>query len=85
MKPVDVKPRTYIDSSKEINNEDAKFNIGDVVRISKNENIFAKRYVPDYSKEEFLMILISRKLQEPFTKKNCKKNNKKQIVKSLEV
>ena len=84
MKPVDVKSSTYIGFSKEIN-EDCKCKIGDLVRISKNENIFAKRYVPDYSKEEFLMILISRKLQEPFTKKNCKKNNKKQIVKSLEV
>ena len=80
MKPVDVKPRTYIDSSKEINNEDAKFNIGDVVRISKNENIFAKRYVPDQSKEEFLMILILKKLLEPFTKKNCKtKTNHKEF------
>ena len=47
MKPVDVKPSTYIGFSKEINNEDRKCKIGDVVRISKNENIFAKRYVPD--------------------------------------
>ena len=34
-KPADVKPSTYIDSSKEINNEDPKFKIGDIVRISK--------------------------------------------------
>ena len=27
MKPVDVKPSTYIDSSKEINDEDPKFKI----------------------------------------------------------
>ena len=42
MKPVDGKPSTYIDSSKEINNKDPKFKIGDIVRISKYENIFAK-------------------------------------------
>ena len=35
MKPVDVKPSIYIDSSKEINNKDPKFKIGDIVRISK--------------------------------------------------
>ena len=35
MKPVDVKSSTYIDSSKEINEEDPKFKIGDIARISK--------------------------------------------------
>ena len=30
MKPADVKWNTYIDSSKEINNKDPKFRIGDV-------------------------------------------------------
>ena len=33
-KPVDVKPSTYIESSKEINYQDPKFRIGDIVRIS---------------------------------------------------
>ena len=47
MKPVDVKSSTYIDSSKEINNKDPKFKIGDIVRISKYKNIFAKGYVPN--------------------------------------
>ena len=42
MQPVDVKPNTYIDSSKEINNENPKFKIVDIVRISKYKNIFAK-------------------------------------------
>ena len=49
MKPVDVKPSTYIDSSKEINDEDPKFKIGGIVRISKYKNIFAKGYVPNWS------------------------------------
>ena len=33
MKPADVKPSAYIDSSKEINDEDPKFEIGHIVRI----------------------------------------------------
>ena len=35
VKPIDVKPNTYIDSRKEINNKDPEFKIGDFVRISK--------------------------------------------------
>ena len=42
MKPVDVKSNTYIDSSKEINNKDPKFKIGDIVTISK-QKYFWKR------------------------------------------
>ena len=42
MKPADVKPRKYIDSSKEINYQDPKFKFGDTVRISKYKNILAK-------------------------------------------
>ena len=49
MKPVDVKLNTYIDSSKEINNKDLTFTIGDIVRISKYRNIFCKRLHPDWS------------------------------------
>ena len=49
MKPVDVKSNTYINSSKEINDEDPKFKIGDIVRISKYKNNFTKGYVPNCS------------------------------------
>ena len=48
MKPVNVKSTAYINSSKEINDEDPKFKIGDVVRISKYKNIFAKGYGPNW-------------------------------------
>ena len=55
-KLVDVKPSIYIDSSKEINNnKDPKFKIGDIVRISKYKNIFAKGYVPNWSEEVFVI------------------------------
>ena len=33
-KPVDVKSNIYINSSKEIDDEDPKFKIGDIIRIS---------------------------------------------------
>ena len=47
MKPVDVELNTYINSTKEIIDEDPKFKIEDIVRISKYKNIFAKVYVPN--------------------------------------
>ena len=47
MKPVDVKSNTYIDSSKEINNKDPAFEMGDIVRILKYKTIFAKDYTPN--------------------------------------
>ena len=55
IKPVDVKLSTYIDSSKKINNEDPEFKIGDIVRTSKYKKIFAKGYIPNWSKEVFVI------------------------------
>ena len=52
-KPIDVKDNTKINTSKEINNKDPKFKVGDYVRISKYKNIFAKRYIPNWSEEVF--------------------------------
>ena len=49
MKPVDKESSTYIDSSLEINDEDPKFKISDIDRISKYKKIFAKGYVPKWS------------------------------------
>ena len=44
MKPVDVKSDTFIESSKEMDNKNPKFKIGDTVRIVKYKNIFTKGY-----------------------------------------
>ena len=44
MKPVDIKPSSYIHSSKEINDKYSKFKIGDIIGISKYKNIFGKVY-----------------------------------------
>ena len=91
MKPADLKSNKYINHSKEINDNDPKFKIGDVVRISKYKKIFAKGHVPNWSEEAFvikklkilflghmlLVILNTKKLMERFTKKNWKKLIKK--------
>ena len=55
MKPIDVKGNTYINASKEINNKDPKFKVGDHVRISKYKNIFAKGYMLHWSEEVFII------------------------------
>ena len=55
LKPADVKSNTYINSSKEINDENPKFIIGDIARISKYKNIFVKDYVPNWSEEVFVI------------------------------
>ena len=82
MKLVDVKLSTLIYSSNKINGKDPKFEIGDIVRISKYETIFTKGYVSNWSKEVLLLVILkAKKLLERFTKKNCKK----QVKKSLEL
>ena len=55
MKPFDVKWNTYINTRKEINDKDPKFKIGDIVRISKQKNILAKGYAPNWSKKVFVI------------------------------
>ena len=55
VKYVDVKSSTHIDSSREFNDKDLKFKVGDIVRTSKYKNIFAKAYVPNWSEEVFVI------------------------------
>ena len=55
VKPVDVKSNTYIGPTKEINNKDPTFKVGDNVRMSKYKNIFAKGYIPNWSGESFVI------------------------------
>ena len=87
MKPVDVKSNAYIKSSKEMNDKNPKFKIGDTVRISKYKNVFYK-FTLQIGLKRFLwlkklkilcrghlllMILMEKKLLEHFTKTNYKK------------
>ena len=99
IKPADVKPNTYAESSKDINMKNAKFKISDTIRISKYKNMFTKGYTPNWSEEVFLIkkvkntfhgnmllvILKEKKLLETFTKKIAKKKKKKKIKKSSEL
>ena len=89
LKPVDIKSNIYIDSSKDINDKNPKFKIGDNVRISKYKNICAKGYTQNWS-EVFVIkkvkntvlqtyvinILKEKKLLESFLKTNCEKHQK---------
>ena len=89
MKLIDVKPNIYINSSKEINDEDPKFKVG----ITTYKNIFANVYVPNWTEKvikklktlccghTLLVILKVKRLLELFKKKNWKK----QVKKSLEL
>ena len=93
MKPGDVKSNTYIDSSKEINNNDPKFKIANIVRISKYKNIFAKGCVPNWSEEVFVIKKVKNIVSWTYIISNLKgeeivgtfyeKELEKQIKKSL--
>ena len=53
MKPSDVNSSAFIGIKKENNKKDLK--VDDHVNISKYKNIFAKGYVPNWSKEVFVV------------------------------
>ena len=55
MKPIDLKDNTYINTSKKSDYKDPTFKVGDRIRISKYKNIFAKRYMPNWSEEVFVI------------------------------
>ena len=55
MNTSNVKDNTHIDFGKEVNDNDPKFKVGDHVRISKYQNIFAKGYTPNWSEEVFVI------------------------------
>ena len=95
LRPGDVKSNTYIDSSKEINDEDPRFKIGDIVRISKYENIFAKVYTPNWSEEFFVIKKVRNTVPWTYVVSDINRekvagtlyaqNCKKQIKNSLEL
>ena len=81
MKPIDVRDnnnkRVYID---EHNEEHSRFKVGDRVRISKFQNIFAKGYTPNWSKEIFIVNKINYTV--PY-KYNLKDLNDEKIIGSF--
>ena len=55
MNPIDANSSTYFDFDKENNKEGPKCKVRDYIRISKYKNIFVKGYVPNWSKEDFMI------------------------------
>ena len=56
VKPIDVTGDSYVEYNEDSNKKGPTFKINDHVRISKYKNIFAKRYVPNWSEEVLLLI-----------------------------
>ena len=85
MKPVDVKSNTYINSSKEINEKDAKFKNGE----NYCKNYFAKGYVPNWSEEVFVIKKVKntvpwkyviKEIVGMFYEKELQKTNQKEFT-----
>ena len=51
MKPIDVKSDSFTKCNEKSNEKDPKFTVNDLVKISKQQNIFAKGYAPNSSEE----------------------------------
>ena len=60
MKSIDVTNDSFVEHNEESNKKDPKFRVGDHVRISKDKNIFAKGYAPNWSEEVFVIIKIKK-------------------------
>ena len=75
MKSVDVKSSTYIDSSKEINEKNPKFKIGDTVRISKYKTLCLIKTL--CRGNMLLVILKARKLLKRFRKRIARNKSKR--------
>ena len=60
MKPIDVTDDSYAECNEDFNKNNAKFKIGDHVRVSKYKNIFTKGYAPNWSEEVFVVSKIKK-------------------------
>ena len=93
MKSIDDKSYSYAECNGDFNKKDPKFKVGDQVRISRQKNILAKGYAPNWSEQVFVVSgikitvpwtyvvseLNGEKLMEVFMKKNYKKLVKKNL------
>ena len=80
MKPKDVRNDNKSVNIDEHNEESARYNLGDRVRISNFKNIFAKGYTPDWSREIFIVNKINDTV--PYTC-NLKDLNEEEIIGSF--
>ena len=70
IKPVDVKSNTYINSTKEINDKDPKFTIGDIVRISKHKIIFVEGYIQNWPEEDIVIKEVKNAVPSTYVRGN---------------
>ena len=86
MKLADVKLNSYIKSSKEINDKDPKFQIGNTVRISKYRKKNCERLFPNWSQEEFVIKKVKNTLLLTYviSDRNREKNVRKFYIKELQ-
>ena len=61
MNPIDVIDDSYAEYNEDFNKNNAKFKIGDHVRVSKYKSIFTKEYAPNWSEEVFVVSKIKKK------------------------
>ena len=66
MKPIDVTNDFYAEYNEDSNKKDPKFKVGDHVRISKYENIFAKGYTINWSEEVFVVSKIKTTVPQTY-------------------
>ena len=86
MKPVDFRYSSYAENNVDSNAKDRRFKTGNNVRISKYKNIFAECYTPNWFEEVMFLghtllviLMLQEFLKELFTKKDCRKETKKNI------
>ena len=70
----------YIDFNKVNDNEGPTFIVGDNVRISKNKNLFAKGYIPNWSEEVFVIKKVKNTVLWAYVISNL---NRKEIVRTF--
>ena len=92
-KPIDVTNDSYAEYNEESNKKSPTFKVGDHVRISQYQNIFAKGCVPNWLEDVFIVNEIKNtvpwtytindlngeKVIGTFIKKNCKRLIKKNL------
>ena len=95
MKPIDVKDNTYVDSKKEVNDKDPNLKLeimseflSTKIFLQKNTHQtglkkFLVKLKMQFHRQMLLRILMMKKLQEHFMKKNCKRLIKKNYEKVI--
>ena len=80
MKPIDVTSDSYAEYNEDSNKKNPKFKVGDYVRISKYENIFAKGCTTNWSEEVFIVSKIKNTVPWTYATNDL---NGKEILRSF--